>query len=90
MSAHLGRTLTYEKILHVSFVMAFTEYMQELDFCKRQSSLPPKVRKVTHIVPVSLDVIKHRDSDLCHFPEVDGYRHLLSALIISLNGQRPN
>ena len=90
MSARLGRTPTYEKILYVSFVMAFTEYMQKLDFCQRQSSLPPKIKKVMHIVPVSLDVIKQGDLDLCCFPEVDGYRHLLPALIISLNGRRPN
>ena len=80
MSAHLGRTITYEKIAARFFWYGIysdvSDYIQKCDRSQRQTSLPPNVKNEMHGVPVSSHVIKQVGLDLCSLPEEDGNRHL--------------
>ena len=94
MSAHFGRTPTYEKIVARFFWCGIyndvASHIQKFDRCQRQSSLPPNIKYEMHIVPVSPHVIKQVGLDLCSSLRWMANDILLSALIISLNGWRPN
>ena len=61
MSAHLGRTPTYEKIAARFFsyrIYNVTDYIQKCDRCQRQSSLTPSLKNEMDSVPVSPHVKK--------------------------------
>ena len=81
MSAHLGRTPTYKKIAARFFWYRIynniADYIKKCDRCQRQSSLAPNVKNEMNSVLVSPNVMKQVALDLCLFPEVDGYHHLI-------------
>ena len=61
MSAHLGRTPTYEKIAARFFsyrIYNVADYIQKCDRCQRQSSLTPSLKNEMDSVPVSPHVKK--------------------------------
>ena len=84
MSAHFGRTPTYEKLAARFFWYGIyndvTDNIKKCDRCQRQSSLPPKVKNEMHSVPVSPHIMKQVALDLCLLPEVDGYHHLIVSI----------
>ena len=92
MSAHFGRTPTYEKLAARFFWYGIyndvTDYIKKCDRCQRQNSFPPKVKSEMHIVPVSPHVMKQVALDLCLLPRWMAIAILLSPLIISPNGLR--
>ena len=81
MSAHLGRTPTYEKIAARFFWYGIyndvADYMQNCNRFQRQSSLPPNLKNEMYSVLVSPYVMKQVVLDFCSLPVVDGYHHLI-------------
>ena len=65
---------------------------KKCDRSQRQNSLPPNVKYEMHSVPVSSDLMKQVDLCLCVFVSLSWMATtiFLPALIISLNGWRPN
>ena len=80
-SAHLGRAPTYKKVAACFFWCRIyndvPDYIHKSGRCQRQNSLPPNVKNEIRSVPVSLHVNKQVGLDLCSFPEVNSYHHLI-------------
>ena len=81
MASHHGRSCAYDnvavRLFWYSIYKDVADFIKSCERCQKQGDLTLKVKNELHNVPVSSMVMMQIGVDLCNFPEIDEYRHLV-------------